>query len=350
MAEQEGAPPNNGKRQKKNEATSPEQKPETTTPPTEAQSAPAAVQQAPKASTPYLSNTHARRGQKLNFMVYGPTGSGKSTIGAMAPKPVILLSELQGWDSIQDAAFRLGIPAPPTFHITSIQQLRACIREFQTNKVDPLVSLTRMIVPLEHQDDVINSLPYVKPETIVQDSTSDLFELVEIELKQTSPPKISEKDHLPYTSFNWREVRKDRCEGIVRAFRDLPYHILYLCRVEEFNRKSADDGESQRVVQPLTPDGRTLPQAIAAACNAVGFAERVQTIDGDGYGVQITVRFACPSFMMSKPIRPLRAFEGPDMGDWIARIQNMKPDATPLQRDVQQPNAQPQPKKEEVMP
>jgi hypothetical protein len=79
-------------------------------------------------------------------------------------------------------------------------------------------------------------------------------------------------------------------------------------------------------VIPLTPL-RTLPQEVAAACNFVGVTEKRNVSVPDPRDpkkkiakLQHGVLFSAPSWMLTKPIEGLGAFETPNVADWFARL------------------------------
>lgn len=248
-------------------------------------------------------------------LVYGSTGSGKTTLGVTAPKPLILLSEAQGAIHIRQAAKRLGIPVPPVFHMETLQDFRDWLRALQGDKSQPLRVKTRVKVDGVVEDKVVAELDEW-PETVVIDSLSDICRILVEEIRRESPPKKG-TDGLPVDSQRFWNVLGDRYKALVWAFRDLPMHTLFLALSDE--REEGDEGNRTRV---LTADlaMKKLPRVTAAAVNLVAYAFRRETRTENGVKVQYGVMTAGPEHMLLKPYRPLRDVEAPNFGAWVSAV------------------------------
>jgi hypothetical protein len=191
------------------------------------------------------------------------------------------------------------------------------------------------------------------PLTVVLDSVTDACELVSEEIRTQSPPKVG-KDGLPVDSERYWNVLKDRACKLIRAFRDLPMNVLYLCLLDD--RTTGEDDNKVRWVGPQMPM-RALPGAIQAAVNVVGVTFRKRVKDGTEYGIRTTG----PDFMQLKPFPPLRDSEVTDFSSWCARINGVddgsKPTAPPEEvvenkaGDIEQPkvaaDVKPEPEKKQ---
>lgn len=252
---------------------------------------------------------HARL---LKALVYGKSGSGKTHLGVTAPDPVVLLSERQGFETIRDAAARLGRPLPPTFWVRSVDDLREALRILGTSKA-PLEHMQQHFGSADEQDE---PLPYATPQTVVLDSMTDIAQLVSDDIDRIAPPRKG-KDGLPVKAERYWGVLGDRMHGLIRAFRDLPYHVLFLALLDD--RTVGEGEEAARQVGPMMPM-RKMPAMLESAVNAVGVASVKQVpVKGQDVELQHGVTFAAPDWIMTKPLRPLRDREVADFGDWVQR-------------------------------
>lgn len=245
-----------------------------------------------------------------NILVYGQSGSGKSTLGVTAPDPVILLGESQGFESIRDAALRLGKPLPPTFHVTHADQLRQAILALRRED-EPLLELAAL-----HGAAGIE-LPYTRPKTVVLDSLTEMMKLVCDEIDEQSPPRIA-KDGLPERSKRFWGVLSDRSDRLLRSLRDLPYHVLMLALLSD--REVGEGQERSRVIGPQLPMHK-LGELTASVTNAVGVSVRTATpLPDNDTEYSFNVRFAGPPYMLSKAMRPLGDKEPADFSAWVERL------------------------------
>lgn len=321
-----------------------------------------------------MNVTHQERLWKL--LVYGASGTGKTTLGVSAPKPLILLGERQGWEAVRDAAILHKKKVPPTFYLRSMEELRIAIGVLSgggprviERLIDTLAknALTKALLSenaitepdlakrkermkegrwmsLEEiaearstysEENVAamkKSLPYSEPQTIVADSMTEFLTMIGDDVDATAKVEKG-KDGLEHRSMRAFGVVKTRGERFIRSLRDLPYHVLFLARLED--KEIGDEKQKERVVQPLTPQ-RTFPETIMAACNAAGIMESVQvTVPGekpDDEPVRATkhgVSFSEPTFKRTKALRPLRDRETCNVSGWIRRL-----NATSAERDA----------------
>lgn len=281
----------------------------------------------------------------VKCLVYGKSGTGKTTLGCTAPKPVFLLSERQGWDSIRKAAKALRVPTPPTFLIQTSKDLNDAVRAL--NSKDPLETLVKILVWNDEErtaiaegrkpdkdkasrlaDAMIKALPYTHPETIVPDSITDMFRLESDAIDEISPPKVG-KDGLPVKAERYWSALRERCERLVRRFRDLPFHVLYLALLDD--RTVGEDDQKTRQVGPDAPM-RALPGAVMQCTNMVGImsvslklvAPTKENRDPQAV-IKHWVRFTGPDWMMTKPNRPLRDVEVPNFSAWIHTLRTVDP-------------------------
>jgi hypothetical protein len=261
-------------------------------------------------------------------LIYGRPGAGKSTLAVTADDPLVILSERQGYRSVKDAARRLRKPLPPTILVQTLEDVRAVLLGLQSDPEQPIASAMRK---LGASDADVAALPYQKPKTVVIDSITEVFELISRDIERIAGRKVG-KDGLEVKPERYWGVLRDRSERLIRAFRDLPYHILFLALLSD--REIGDGDEKSRVIDPSCPM-KALPASLAAAVNAVGIISvaAVPTKSEDGHTVyehKRWVRFAAPDWMMTKALRPLRDVEVPDVGAWLRRLAQEEADESPL--------------------
>lgn len=245
----------------------------------------------------------------IKVCAYGVPGTGKTSFGVSAPKPLILLSEHQALINVRDAATRLGRPMPVVLAMDSLEDYRDVIRAFGGPRDRPFRVASRD-----------GSVAYEGewPESVVLDSITDACELVEAEIRRESPPEKAKDGLERWTERHWAALR-DRSEKLIRAFRDVPAHVVYLALSDD--RTVGEGDEQQRVVQPALPM-RALPAQLAAAVNVVGITSRKFADRGeDGQRViEYEIRTVGPQHYMLKPYRPLRDIEVPDFSSWVERL------------------------------
>jgi hypothetical protein len=241
--------------------------------------------------------------------LYGPPGSGKTDFGVSAPKPLILLSERQGLRSIKAAAARRGVPVPTVLAMDNLQDYRDVLRALHGPKDQPFRIVTG-------RGEVAHEGEW--PETVVLDSLTDACELVEAEVRKESPPEKAKDGLERWTERHWSALR-DRCERLIRSFRDAPVHVLFLALQDD--RTVGEGEEAARQVGPSLPM-RALPGVLAASVNVVGITSRAFRDRGEDGQREIAyeIRTVGPSFYLLKPFRPLLDLETSDFASWVQRI------------------------------
>lgn len=265
----------------------------------------------------------------VSAVVYGRSGSGKSSLGVTAPKPLILLSEAQGMLAIRQAAKRLGVPVPPVIFLEHLEDCRNVLRALRGPKGEPF-----RVLEVEGYDPetgqalrdaagavkrrVVFELPAAEwPETIVLDTTTDIMRLVENEIREQSPPKAG-RDGLPVDSERYWNVLGDRCKNVLYGFRDAPVHKLFLC--QEDDRDVGEGDEKRRSMGPAMPM-RKLPALLSGCGNLTAYAYRREVRENQNVRVVYAVMTTGPEYMMLKPCAPLRPAEVADFGLWVKLIQ-----------------------------
>lgn len=247
----------------------------------------------------------------LKALVYGRPGTGKTTFGVSAPRPLILVSEKQAIPHIKRAAALHGVPAPLILLIDSVSDYGAALRALRGDKSKPFRIVDR------DGNVVLESDEW--PETVVIDSLTDACDLIIAEIRKQAPPQLG-TDGLPVDSQRFWNVLKDRARALIKAFRDAPVHVLFLALLDD---KEVGEGKSAaRRVMPQLPM-RTLPGIVQAAVNVVGVTYRQQTedIDDNGNrGMEWGILTNGPAHYELKPFPPLRDRESTNFSEWVARI------------------------------
>lgn len=262
----------------------------------------------------YMNTQQPTRLWKI--LVYGPSGVGKTHLGCTAPDPVILLAERQGFETVRDAAQRLGKPLPPTFWMRTRTDFGEALKMLQGP--EPIRTMAAHFAPGEQVQ-----LPYTQPQTVVIDSVTEMMQLVWDHLMDQAPPKTA-SDGLPDMSMRHWTAMRDRSGALIRACRDLPYHVLLLAGIDD--REVGEEDQKERQVTPACPM-RSIPALLAHACNGVGVQKirRRWIADAKAEGgrreeTERYVQFLAPSFVLAKPLSPLRGEENVDASDWFRRL------------------------------
>lgn len=262
----------------------------------------------------------------LKAAVYGPPGTGKTDIGVSAPKPLILLSERQGLATVRSASVRRGVPLPPTLFMETLEDYRDVVRALHGPRTQPFR------ITAKRGSETATVYEGSWPETVVIDSLTDACELVEAEVRREAPPEKAKDGLERWTERHWAALR-DRSEKLIRAFRDVPTHVVFLALQDD--RVVGEGDEASRVVQPALPM-RALPSFLASCVNVVGItSRRIEDRGEDGQRqVVYEVRTVAASHYMLKPYRPLRDLEEPDFASWVRRVReahsgSISPTSTP---------------------
>ena len=262
----------------------------------------------------------------VKILVYGKPGTGKTTFGTSAPFPLILLSERQGLPHIRAAAKRLIRKICGILFMETLQDYRNVLRALNGDKNKPFVVIKKTN---EADEGTVVFTSAVWPESVVLDSLTDACDRVTAEIREQSPQTVG-SDGLPVDSERYYQVLGDRITKLIRAFRDTPVHVVFLCQLDDkmVGETRDKDAEKTRVVAPSLPM-RKLPDVAAAAVNVVGitYRRRGESVKDQDAVWLYGVATVGPDYMTIKPCRPLRDFEVPDAQSWINRV-NGKPDDT----------------------
>lgn len=181
---------------------------------------------------------------KLNVLLYGAPGSGKTTVAGSFPKPLYLNIEA-GVNTLvgQDIDF-----------------------------VD--------IQSWEDVKDVYNQLisGELRYESVIIDSVTEL-------MKKRGEEIQGSKDQL--TMRDWGVLIKD-IEGMMRRFRDLPQHVLFI-----FSEEEGKDGDV--IIKRPSVSGRSLPTTACGMVDLVGYTKVIK-----GKTIQYLTQFTPDQIVYAK--------------------------------------------------
>lgn len=215
-----------------------------------------------------LKNTAEVSANGVKLLVYGHAGAGKTTLAASMPKPIIISAE-GGLLSIQGAAL-------PYIEVNSMETLREAF-------------------------DYVSGLDGQQFQSVVLDSISEIGEVVLIHEKA-----VNKDGRAAYGEM------ANQMTSIIRAFRDLPKHVLMTAKVEK-----AQDETGRILYSPSMPGnkvGQALPYffdeviALRVEKDAEGVTQRALMCDSDGI------------WLAKDRSGKLEAWEAPDIGAIIAKI------------------------------
>ncbi len=249
----------------------------------------------------------------LKALVYGRSGTGKTTLGVTAKNPLILLSERQGLVSVRAQAKRIGIKDPSTLHMDSAGDYRIISKALAKGPVDGELLIRPAREAIGDKPAVAKlALPW--PDTVVVDSLTDVARLVEDGLDKEAPMPISDKDGLPIKDMRrWGELMK-RFRKIVLEFREAPVDVLFLCLLED--KTEGEGSDAVRMVYPTTIT-KSISEQMPSHVNLMGTSER--HADGDG-GFKFVINFSGPNHTVFKTMDGVNAVEEPNFANIAAKV------------------------------
>ena len=274
--------------------------------------------------------------------IYGPGGVGKTQIGATSPDPLILLFERQGFETVRTASKMTGRPMPPVIWIRSLAQLERVHSILAQVHDEPLAAILRDETLFTEEeigqigktrDEVIAEMPFLKPKTVVIDSLSEATEMMAKAVDDHGGLE-TDKDGLEFRKRRaWGPIQ-EKCLRMIRKFRDLPYHVLFICLVNE--RNNGTDEEPDVRYEPLLP-GRALPKKLVTVVNAMGLV-RLQQRHNEQKKLVTTrfVQFIADERVMTKHAVPLRAKEPVDACSWFETLANKVPSKSAPESQVEE--------------
>lgn len=225
---------------------------------------------------------------RLKLLLYGDSGTGKTWTASTAPVPVFLLTEPNGLPTIRAARPDAVVVQADEGH-GGMDTVRAFLRAAKDGTLQRETGA----------------------QTVVLDSLNELQRMIRDEImagKRGTPQEGT------FTLQDWG-VLTDRMRGLVRAFRDLPVHVVAITHADV----QVDDS-SVRHVQPQF-QGKALPNEIAGYFSAVGLQYRERKLDADNNPVTAhRVLLTGPPTVLSKGLPGLDPVEDPDLQLWLSKL------------------------------
>ena len=221
----------------------------------------------------------AQKSTYIKALVYGESGAGKSFLAATAPKPLILLTEINGQASIMHSN-----PDADILHITSSDMLAEVLKDIDENPND-----------------------YKQYQTIVIDSITEMQRLIK--------DKLTSNGRSPMSLPLWGKLANNM-RALIRRIRGMKKNVVCIALLEAH----IEEESGQRHLKPAF-EGKKTSGEIAQFFNWVGFLyPTMETVNKE----QITIRNLMvegPSRVMCKPTFPLTGtIQNPNIEDIFNKI------------------------------
>lgn len=225
-----------------------------------------------------------------SFVFYGRSGTGKTTLAATFPKPILYMDvKDKGTDSISDVSG---------------------IKGYEVNEFEDFELAYWWLLE--------NAKAY---KTVVIDTVSQLQQMVVVErtARKRKGDTSRAGDWGTLTKGDWGDIAASMKEWLVR-YRDLPMNVVYIAQDRNFNFD--DDSDTEGMLMPeigpaLSP---SIAKVLNAAVSMVGntfIRERVTTKEVRGKKVERKRMEFClrvgPSPIYTTKIRKPRAMEAPEI-------------------------------------
>jgi hypothetical protein len=225
----------------------------------------------------------------LKVMLYGDSGAGKTWAASTSPSPCYLLTEPNGLPTIRAANPEAIVVQADEAH-GGIDTVRAFLR---AAKDGTLAEQTGF-------------------KTVVLDSMNELQRMLHDEIMGAHRGTPQEGT---FTLQDWGELT-DKMRSLVRAFRDLPYHVVGITHASV----DKEERTSSRHISPAF-QGKALPNEIAGYFSAVGYMYRERKKDeDDNIFIQRRVLLTGPPTVLCKGLPGLDAVEEPDLTKWLKKM------------------------------
>lgn len=191
-------------------------------------------------NAPFQIKTIQDREKWLKFLVYGKHGSGKtelvaSSVDVASMNDVLMIDTDKGEITIQDSKrIKNGhkLHHVEVNHIKTIGQvhdfLKAHAFHRDNNDTEKLYVLQSKITGMTVQE-LKEAGPPAMYRTVIIDSLTELDTLSNWAILGLDPVKVMQGDMADLDVAGWPEFRKNNemVRMLIRAFRDLPFHVLY---------------------------------------------------------------------------------------------------------------------------
>lgn len=225
----------------------------------------------------------------LKLLLYGDSGAGKSWAAGTAPDPIYLLTEPNGLPTIKASNPRAVVVQADDTH-GGMNTVRAFLRAAKDGELARETGC----------------------KTVVLDSLNELQRMLRDEIMATKKGTPQEGQ---FSLQDWG-VLTDKMRTLVRAFRDLPFHVVAITHASS----ETDEATQSRYVGPMF-QGKALPNEIAGYFSAVGFMYRERKTNEDKtVTVERRVLLQGPPTVLCKGLPGLDAVETPNLTSWLAKM------------------------------
>lgn len=208
----------------------------------------------------------------MKALIYGPSGSMKSTMLARFEKPLIGLTELQA--------------AP----IIKLNNPNALIR------------------PIRNMKDLIAFMKLVKqPDLAKRVDAVGLDSLTDAQRILINHYTAQQENRIDTTNQDTWGVVINRTFRLARELRDLPVHVLCICL----------DREEEGGIHRPAVSGKRLPNDLAQCFSLVGYAYKKEHDDGK---IRREVLFSGPERFLTKDFPGIDMIEPPEPQMWIHKV------------------------------
>ncbi len=233
----------------------------------------------------------------MKVLIYGDSGVGKTWTASTAPNPVYLLTEPNGLPTIR-ASNPNAIVVQADEGNGGMDTVRAFLRAAKDG------SLARE----------------TGAKTVVLDSLNELQRMIRDEIMAS---KRGNHGDAVFTLQDWG-VLTDKMRAMVRAFRDLPFHVVGITHADA----QVEEGGPRHLLPMFM--GRSLPNEIAGYFSVVGYQYRKQSKGEDGEVVTTRhVLLQGPPTVVSKGLPGLDPVESPNITVWLDKVTKYNPGRKP---------------------
>lgn len=223
----------------------------------------------------------------ITGLIFGFSGTGKTWLAAMSPKPLIILTERNGITSIGHAN-----PDATIAEVSSADELFEIVLQAKNGYVE-------------------YNKQKIYFDTLVVDSLTECQRLIRDRILQRN-----KREEMILKDWN---TLANHMERFVRALRDLPVHVICTALCEKYH----EDSSGKIHVQPMF-DGKKTGQQISQYFNFVGYYFRKEA-QKDGLYVR-SLMFDGPSNYACKSAHPIVGIiENPSLKDILNKLQTYTP-------------------------
>lgn len=209
----------------------------------------------------------------IKALIYWPSGAGKTTFSATAPKPIFASSE-KGLMSIRHLQ-------PQFAEINSLQDLKDLYNFLKNEKHDF--------------------------ETCVIDSITEINDIIKSEIEARNKRNMQLQD--------WGILQKE-IKDILRKFRDLPMHIIFLAQ-------ETTERDEEKIVKYLPSLNGKSATEIAYYMDTVGYC----FISKDGTRKVVTTPHA--NFLTKDRTNVIEWGENQNFSEWVEAMKTLTPNPSP---------------------